>query len=165
MTIFDSPLYIGKATTYKGVTIRPMVMVLPRDPMLDYVDRIGDFNKAISSQVYNIINTLRGKVVPGMIVRTDIEKSLDAPEDVFLLQFHKTYAHRTTNCVFVINELTTDITRDLNDSDIVNRIIKKCSKFDKYDIKISIDDHIMFSGFGQTEVNDDEITDFKAKIM
>jgi len=139
--IIDTPLYVMKTICNDNLRIKVMVVELPSDAFMSYLDFTNQFEPAVINQVLNIIFIMIGDINSGVLFKPESLNTIKKDFDCLLISFIKHYRQTTQN-IFVDFSDNENL-QTYNDTIFTNKIIKSSYPEAKYDMKASIKNNII----------------------
>jgi hypothetical protein len=103
------PIWIHKQIDWDGAKICTIIVELPDDPYLSWIDKSGQFKGAIVDQMLNILKAYNGTATSNVLVRSDAKINNNAIYtsdcDILLMHFIKHYQCSTQTASAFLNDV------------------------------------------------------------
>lgn len=121
----DCPTWVLEKITYHDLVVRPVVIELPQDKTLHYLDVTGKFNEGVTPQFCQLIHTIRGTPPSGTLIRADAKlPDIGDDDEILVLMFIKHYQQSTASISVPTTEIGNDkiqkFVQELKPIDILN---------------------------------------------
>lgn len=153
-----------------NITVEMFVCILPPNEFLYRIDMVGDFNKAIVEQLYQIIMTTKGDISSGGIISYEAlskyeNKKKDDISDIITITFLKDYSGGIqTTCPYKNNDDKIDRYRSkfLSTEYVskkIHKIYSKITDIEKYNVSMDISNNMLFFLLDSVEIVKKDLVD------